>query len=253
MKNKYSNLVTVLTSKTGQHKSWRLDENNNYVLLEKSFSKYFSFNEIAISDIHDLHALLLKNQYKRNSCFIRGKITESAYKEQLDGYQIRRLINEKVEDNIVYEKTITDSPKNWIMLDIDNFPTPKNINLHLNTDREKAVECFVSSLHESFQGVSYICQFSNGMFLDSKKVKAHLWFMLSEGYSCKVLKPWFEKNCVGVDPCVFRPAQILYTSNPKFVNTRDPLKDDRIFLKEKTNNKVILPKKEIVIEYLNYV
>ena len=76
--------------------------------------------------------------------------------------------------------------------------------------------------------------------------------MLSEGYSCKTLKPWFEKYCEGIDPCVFRPAQILYTSNPHFINTRDPLKGDRIFLKEKLNSKVILPKKQIINAYLNY-
>jgi hypothetical protein len=74
--------------------------------------------------------------------------------------------------------------------------------------------------------------------------------MLNESYSGEVLKPWFEKYCEGVDKCVFRPAQILYTANPSFANVGDPLGKSRIYIKEKKLNKVSLPKKRIFEEYL---
>ena len=250
MKN-YSNLITILTSKMPQHKSWYLNENNEYELLDKNFSKYYSFKEVAINDIYDLYSLVKKNAYKRNNCFIRGNITEYAYNRKILGYKIRRLISDRKENNIIEYSTIKDGPKKWLMLDIDNFTKPKDLILNLNTHRELAVEAFIKTLHESFHNVSYICQFSNGMFLNSKKIKAHLWFMLSEGYDCKTLKPWFEKYCEGVDKCVFRPAQILYTSNPVFVNTNDPLGKHRIYLKEKDLLEVNLPKKSVIKEYLN--
>ena len=229
-----------------------MNENAEYTLLDKKFAKYYSFNEIAISDIYDLHSLVEKYSYKRNSTFIRGKLTEFAYKRKREGFRIRRVINEKIEDDVLVEKTIKDYPKNWLMLDIDNFPTPRGTILNVKQHRENAVEKFIDTLHESFRDVSYVCQFSNGMFLNSKKIKAHLWFMLSEDYKCDTLKPWFEKNCPGVDKCVFRPAQLLYTSNPVFENTIDPLKNNRIYLKEKKQNKVYLPKKGIIEEYLIY-
>jgi len=136
------------------------------------------------------------------------------------------------------------------MLDIDDFKKPLNCNLQIKSHRELAVEMFVKTLHESFHNSSYVCQFSNGMFFNSNKIKAHLWFMLSEAYDGETLKPWFEKHCEGVDKCIFRPAQILYTSNPVFVNSLDPLKNKRIYLKEKSNKCVVLPKKDIIREYL---
>tara|TARA_B100001287_G_C22617374_1_gene498320 strand:+ start:253 stop:1020 length:768 start_codon:yes stop_codon:yes gene_type:complete len=250
MKKNNNNLVTILECNTYQNKSWYLNESLEYELLDKNFSKYYNFNEIAILDIYDLHALVEKYSWKRNCCFARGKITEDAYNIKTKGYKIRRLVNEKIEEGITYKSTIIDYPKNWIMLDIDNFKTPDNCKLQIKSHRELAVENFIQTLHESFHDSSYVCQFSNGMFLNSKKIKAHLWFMLDEAYDGKTLKPWFEKHCEGVDKCIFRPAQILYTANPIFVNSRDPLKGKRIYLKEKNNKTVILPKKEIIKEYL---
>ena len=198
-----------------------------------------------------MHDIVKKYSYKKNSCFVRGKITEHAYEKKIRGYKIRRLVNERIENEVILKSTIVDCPKNWIMLDIDNYPTPEGIILNLKSHREKAVESFIKTIHESFHNTTYVCQFSNGMFLNSKKIKAHIWFMLNEAYSCDILKPWFEKNCVGVDKCVFRPAQILYTSDPTFVNSVDPLKNNRIYLKEKISNSVCLPKNSIVSEYLN--
>ena len=165
MKKKNNNLVTILECDTQQHKSWYLNEHQEYELLDKSFSKYYNFNEVAISDIYDLHALVEKYSWKRNCCFVRGKITENAYDVKTRGYKIRRIINEKVEEGITYKPTIIDYPKTWIMLDIDNFKTPVNCNLQIKSHRELAVETFINTLHESFHNASYVCQFSNGMFL----------------------------------------------------------------------------------------
>lgn len=250
MKKKNNNLVTILESEVQQHKSWYLNENREYELLDKNFSKYYNFNEVAISDIYDLYSLVEKYAWKKNCCFVRGKITENAYDLKTKGYKIRRIINKKVEEGITYKPTIIDYPKKWIMLDIDDYKTPSNCNLQIKSHRELAVESFIKTLHESFHNVSYICQFSNGMFFNSKKIKAHLWFMLNEAYDGNTLKPWFEKHCEGVDKCIFRPAQILYTANPFFINSRDPLKGKRIYLKEKANKSVALPKKQIFREYL---
>ena len=138
------------------------------------------------------------------------------------------------------------------MLDIDNFKKPENCKLYIKSHRERAVEDFIETLHESFHNATYTCQFSNGMFYNSDKIKAHIWFMLSESYDCETLKPWFEKNCSEVDKCIFRPSQILYTANPTFVNCDDPLHKKRVFLKEKSKVSVELPKKDIIKEYLIY-
>lgn len=247
---KNTNLVTLLESNVPQNKSWTLNESGEYKLLDRKFSKYFSFKEVAISDIYDLHALVESSSFKRTTCFVRGKITEYGYYLKLNGHKIRRIVNEKVEDNIVYKQTIIDHPKNWLVLDIDNFPKPANINLHREGNRHEAVETFIKTLHESFHNTSYVCQFSNGMFLNSDKIKAHLWFMLSENYKCKTLKPWFEKHCEGVDKCVFRPSQVIYTSNPTFTNCVDPLNGKRIYIKEKADSYIKLPREDVLNEYI---
>lgn len=249
---KYSNIVTILNSNVAQHKTWKLNENNEYEIQDKVFSKWYMFEEVAIKDIYDMHDLLEKKSYSSRSCFIRGNITEHAYVQKLKGYKITRTLHEKVENNRLVKQTIKDYPKNWIMLDIDNFLVPEGLNMALRSHREKAVETFVSTLHESFQNTSYVCQFSNGMFPSSKKVKSHLWFMLSEAWDCETLKPWFVENYPQIDKCIFRPSQILYTANPHFLESFDPLKGQRIFLKEKSNNSVILPKKEIINSYISY-
>ena len=131
MKKKNNNLITILESKIQQNKSWYLNENREYELLDKNYSKYYNFNEVAISDIYDLHSLVEKYSWKTNYCFVRGKITENAYDLKTKGYKIRRIIKEKVEEGITYKPTIIDYPKKWIMLDIDNYKTPSDCNLQI--------------------------------------------------------------------------------------------------------------------------
>ena len=79
MEKKNTNLVTILEGNVAQHKSWKLNEKSEYELLDKMFSKYYNFKEVAILDIYDLHALVEKYSWKKNACFARGKITEAAY------------------------------------------------------------------------------------------------------------------------------------------------------------------------------
>jgi hypothetical protein len=251
MKN-YSNIVTVLTSTQAQHKTWKLNENNEYEIIDKTFSKWYLFEEVAIKDIYDMHDLLIKKSFNKNSCLVRGNITEHAYEEKLKGYKITRTLREKVEGNKVIKPTIEDYPKKWIMLDIDNYLVPEGLNMGSKFQREKAVEMFIQTLHESFHNSSYVCQFSNGMTPSSKKLKSHIWFMLKESWDCETLKPWFTENYPQIDKCIFRPAQILYTANPSFVDCQDPLENQRIYLKEKASKEVLLPKKEITTSYIMY-
>jgi hypothetical protein len=250
---KYSNLITILTSGVPQHKTWRFNESKNeFEIQEKQFAKFYEFQEVAIKDINSLYNLLKEYSHKTNSCFVRGKITDQAYNIQNRGYRIKRTTINEVDENkkTINPATIQDYPKKWLMLDIDYFEIPKGINTFTNSGRQKAVECFINTLHESFHNTSYVCQFSNGMFANSKNLKAHLWFILSESYSGKILRPWFEKNCELVDKCVFRPAQLLYTANPTFIETFDPLKNQRVNFIEKNKKEVTLPKKQIIKEYL---
>ena len=58
---------------------------------DKKFAKYYNFNEVAISDIYDLHALVEKYSWKSRCCFARGKISEEAYDVKTRGYKIRRI------------------------------------------------------------------------------------------------------------------------------------------------------------------
>ena len=239
MKYKYSNFVTILESNQNQHKTWFLNENNEYEYVEKTFAKYYNFKELAIKNIYEMHDLIKELSYKRNSCIIRGKMSDHAYNLKIKGYKVKRTINEE-------NYTVKDYPKSWIMLDVDNFIVPEGCDLRSDKNRIKVVESFISTLHESFHDSSYVCQFSNGMFLNGNKLKAHIFFMLDKPYLCETLKPWFVKNYTNVDKCIFGSSQIYYIANPKFLNSEDPLRDKRIVFIEKNNNKVNLPHKDII-------
>ena len=239
MKYKYSNFVTILESNQNQHKTWFLNENNEYEYVEKTFAKYYDFKELAIKNIYEMHDLIKELSHKRNSCIIRGKMSDHAYNLKIKGYKVKRTINEE-------NYTVKDYPKSWLMLDVDNFIVPKGCDLRSDKNRINVVESFISTLHESFHNSSYVCQFSNGMFLNGNKLKAHIFFMLDKPYLCETLKPWFVKNYTNVDKCIFGSSQIYYIANPKFLNSEDPLKNKRVIFIEKNNNKVNLPYKDII-------
>lgn len=241
MKYKYSNFVTILESNQNQHKTWFLNENNEYEYVEKTFAKYYTFKEIAVKSIHEMYDLLNELAYKKNSCMIRGKMSDYAYNLKLRGYKVKR--NTKLNEE---KYSVEDYPKKWIMLDVDNYAVPKGLNLRSDKQRIKLVESFISTLHESFHNSSYVCQFSNGMFLNGDKLKAHIFFMLDKPYLCETLKPWFVENYTNVDKCIFNCSQIYYTANPHFKNSVDPLHEKRIVFVEKNNNSVNLPYNDII-------
>ena len=81
---KYENLVTVLDANSPQHKSWFLNENNEYELIDKKFSKYFrqslvlelywensiDFKKIEKSFTNDEKISFLSNPLARQSSLI---------------------------------------------------------------------------------------------------------------------------------------------------------------------------------------
>lgn len=222
---KYDNLVTILETNNEQHKTWTLNENYEFILQEKRFSKWYDFKEVAVNDLYDLYALLESCQNNPHQSVVRGKINEKAWKHKLDGYKITRS-----------KDFIEDYPKRWIMFDIDNFLKPESVDITRSKGRKESIEIFLESLGSQFKETSYICQFSNGMFPTSEKIKAHLWFMLDKPAKCQELKEYFTKDKYNLDTCVFNAPQIYYTSKPKFTNCLDPLSESRLYLIEKKNN-----------------
>ena len=226
---KYDNLVSILETNNEQHKTWTVNENYDFILKDKTFAKWYDFKEIAINNLNDLYALLEQYQYKKRCCFVRGKLNENAWEQRTKGYKIPRK-----------KEYIEDYPKSWVMFDIDNFEKPQGIDLRYFSQRKKAVNMFLESINKQFASTSYICQFSNGMFPTSDKVKAHIWFMLDKPRTCQNLKEYFSAKDYNIDKCVFNPSQIYYTAAPSFIDCIDPLGDTRLFMEEKTNKKLYL-------------
>jgi hypothetical protein len=172
----------------------------------------YDMTPLDFQSFDDMAAILdvLKDDPER--CVIRGDVIKA-------GPCQRRLLRDQADGG---KATIVPSPgQHWIMLDIDKRPAEGD--LHTNEDR---LEFLISTLPPEFHDATYFYKWSSKAGRDGwDYLSCHFWFWMDEAQTCANLHKrssrggdWYCK----VDPAVFTPNQIHYTSSPLFAEVEDP-------------------------------
>ncbi len=162
--------------------------------------KHFAIEEVRVSDINELSALLSRLEQDLHVCIIRGAYIGN----EPAGKITRKGCN------------FEDRPLHFILIEVDEFEP-------LSEDPVIApVSCIreyiIRELPPFFQDVSFHWQLSNsaGHPKHADKLKVHLWFWLEQPYTSAELHEWAENIHLASDHCVFNPVQIHYTGRPIF-------------------------------------
>jgi hypothetical protein len=247
------NYITLLESpRKNMNKTFYINE-EGVIDVKANFSKYFGMKEVAIQNIGDIAALLAENANNQKVCFTRASPTEFAKFCYYNNTRVRKLTKDKLDENnvIIEQSTLKDTPKNWVMIDVDNFKVNYSLKSHEN--RKYALKEFIQTLPNCFQDVSYAVQYSNGMLVkEENNLKAHIFFMTDSPMCSEHMRPWVAENCEYADPCTFNKAQLFFIAKPFFgKNLIDPFENTpRIFLKNEANSFIKLPYNKIKEQYI---
>lgn len=165
--------------------------------------KFFSWEELEVSSLDDLAALLTQIQDASRSFIIRGVPTTA-----LNAHEPVRRTKENFKD----------APHHWLMLDIDKVSLPSGVE----PVSEEALTFILSLLPTEFQNVSFVAQWSSSAGRKPGVGKAHLWFWLKTALGSDELRAWAKTLDGLVDAAVFNTVQPHYTARPIFHGIADP-------------------------------
>jgi predicted P-loop ATPase len=175
-------------------------------------AKWFSARAVEVKDIYDLSSKLMTLECDSRACVVRGGLAEGA-----DPTRMRRLLYPDGDD----QPTLVRRSRRWLMVDFDNVPCPEGLDPA--NDPEAAVAYLISLLAPEFVDATCHWQFGSSQGFKPGLLSAHLWFWLDREIGDDDLDRWAKQHrSVGIDPAVFRPAQVHYTAAPVFDGVRDP-------------------------------
>jgi hypothetical protein len=169
--------------------------------------------DMAENEVADLDHLLMILRFllsKPDLCIVRGAIADADRTSR-----VRRLYH--LDDKTGDVPTIKDANHHWIGLDVEGVVRPDNV------EAADLVSCgflAIAQLPSEFHGALCIVQASAGLGL-KPGCRLRLWFWGSRPLSGAELTYWMRRS--PVDNCLFRPAQITYTSAPVFESGVDHL------------------------------
>jgi hypothetical protein len=224
--------VTILQHKRKYlHKKFYFENGKVYVkkFPNVKYFESFTYNFSSITDIWDIIDELSNNN---TVAIIRG-------------------INNNSENHYIQKtKEYFFEPPNgseWVMLDVDGFEIPENID---NCSTE-GIEYFIENhLPTEFCDTSYVYQFSNsaGILKENGKLfkdglVVHLYFYLNKKLTNFQLKQWLEEY--PVDKKLFNPVQFHIIANPDIDNNVKCIIKNRQGIVKKVNDTVDISKLDI--------
>ena len=176
-------------------------------------AKWFSAQTVEITNIYRLSSKLIVLEGDSRACVVRGGLVEG-----VDTARMRRLLYADGDD----KPTLVGRPRRWIMVDFDNVLCPEELDPV--ADPEAVVAYLISLLPPEFADVTCHWQFGSSQGFKPGLLSAHLWFWLDREVEDADLERWAKQHkSIGIDPAVFRPAQVHYTAAPVFDGVPDPL------------------------------
>lgn len=186
-------------------KTWRADG----TIGDYDDAKFYTLEEVEVSGLVELSALLVKLEREPRVCLIRGRYVGDDLARQRDPEfkpgRVRRTLD-----------YFDDQPLHTVLVDVDKF---ESTLFDANAQPELAVEEFIhSQLPAEFRVAGYHWQMSNSAGHPSKgsELRAHLWFWLAEPYTSAQLAAWAKATAFKGDPSLLRRVQVHYTAGPVF-------------------------------------
>ena len=211
-----SDTATVLSVGNGKSATKTFRWNGTEYIKVHSFGAgtWFSYEDHAVSDIHDLSELLTAVEASQDSFIIRGELGKDTPSRD----RVRRM--KRPDDNGV--TWFTEQPRHWLCIDIDDVGLPAWADPV--ADPVRIAKYLIDLLPEGFHGVTCHWQMSSSAGVKpATEAKAHLWFWLDRPLGEAELKRWKDDFGVKIDAAVFRTVQPLYVARPIFVDGPDPL------------------------------
>lgn len=207
-----SDRLSVLTS-VGPllAKTWRADG----TIGDYDDAKYYTLNEVEVSGIGALSALLTRLERAPRSCIIRGRYVGDEVARSRDPADPAKkhdgFKSGKVRRALDY---FDDQPLHTLLVDVDKFQPVFSDAL---TDPAEAIEEFIRTmLPAPFTVAAYHWQLSNSAGHPSKgdELRAHIWFWLDRPLTSAQLTAWALATGFAGDVTLFRTVQVHYTAAP---------------------------------------
>lgn len=167
-----------------------------------------------VSSLDDLAATLRQLEEDPYSAVIRGA-------PRTEGQIDKRRGSAKRPEQ---ENTFTPQPCQWLMLDIDDVPSPPGYDF--KRDPQATLEALITSFPPPWNGAACYWQASGSAGL-KPGVCAHLWYWLDRPVSEQYLKSLFRTKdnkyrlgSIDIDHRVFQTIHLHFTSKPAIIDTQ---------------------------------
>ncbi|MGC9271754.1 hypothetical protein [Acidiphilium sp.] len=203
-----SDTLTVLRSR-GRRLAKLVQADGSIVGYDEA--RTFTAIEHDVENLDDLHRALVWLSTRPDRCIVRAALTNP---DRTD--PIRRLLyrDPKTGDR----PTLYECQRFWIATDWDTLDKPDDIDL---TDLAACGRVALARLPAAFHTAACIVSAtaSHGI---KPGIRIRLWHWLDRAITRAEITQWLG-TVAGLDDCVFRPAQIIYTAAPVFESGTDPL------------------------------
>ncbi len=169
---------------------------------------------------------------------VRGELDEAGH-AALAADPEHRIVRRKnaKPDNI--PANLTEAPRAWVLLDVDDWPLPPGACLR--TDPVAVIdEAIRGLLPAPFHDAECFWQLSSSAGFVPGVLKAHLCYWLSEAHDNACLRAWFEHFAPYIDIAPFSAVQPHFIADPKIEGGDDPL-PARTGWRHGTAAEVVLP------------
>ena len=181
----------------------------------------FTAEERPVTGLEDVAAALDEIRRDPTAFIVRGELLPEA-RVALAENRNHRFRRAKYIGKKGQAPTLTECPRRWLMIDVDNYPLPGWADL--DDDPEAVIEAAIYDLlPESFHDVRCFWQLSASAGFKAGVLKVHLFFWLAEPISNEDLKLYLQVHAPGVDLAPFNAAQPHYIADPIIENGHDPL------------------------------
>ena len=215
--------ITILEARPGKTatKTFTPDEVRSY-----DAGAYFRVSYNPVNGIESIAGVLVRIQNESGKFAIRGALKPLDQIPPNDNKGNPTIVDGRL---VRQQSTFKDVSHHWGMVDVDGYE-PDGIDPVQNP--EAAVEQFISNnMPSCFHDVSFYWQLSSsaGQPGNERKLKAHIWFWLSQGLTSNQLREWAASINEGrdkadwIDKSVFATVQPHYTANPIFEGVSDPV------------------------------
>jgi hypothetical protein len=178
----------------------------------------FTAEECPVASLTDLAAVLERVSRDPRAFVVRGSLSQSARDDLAQNGTIRRRKHHK--NNIT--PTLAETPRQWVMIDIDNWPLPTWGDLA--DDPDTVIEHAIHELlPEVFHDAECWWQLSSSAGFVAGVLKAHLFFWLAEPADNLHIKAVLAEHAPAIDRSPFSAAQPHFIAAPIIEGGHDPI------------------------------